>query len=70
MSKIYLVWNARRTQCAGFSKKEDADQAAGNQPLGNPCSCLAEQWREIYADGDPDLTFEVQEVDLASEEQH
>lgn len=70
MSKVYLVWNKNRTECVGFTDEDDAYQAAGKKRLGNPCASLAEQWRELYADDEPRMKFEVQEVDFASGEQH
>lgn len=70
MSKFYLVWNTGRTECVGFADKEDAYQAAGKKRLGNPCSSLADQWRELYADDEPRTKFEVQEVNLGDKEKH
>ncbi|MCE0757138.1 hypothetical protein LU683_30100 [Pseudomonas asiatica] len=70
MSKVYLVWNKGRTECVGFTDKDDTYQAAGKNRLGNPCASLSEQWRELYADDDPRMKFEVQEIELGAEEKH
>ena len=62
--RTYLVWNRNRSECVGFTDKEDAEQAAGLQPMGNPCAAVAESWRELYADDDELIVFEMQEVSL------
>lgn len=70
--KVYLVWNESRTECVGFTDKRDAEEAAGVKKLGNPCSSLADEWRQMYGGdemGDqPKLgervIFEMQELDL------
>lgn len=64
MSKIYLVFNKSGSECVGFTDKRDAEEAAGLKRLGNPCSSLAEEWRELYADDEPRAKFKLVEVDL------
>ncbi len=64
MATVYLVWNKNRTECVGFTDKDDAYEASGRKRLGNPCASLAEQWRELYADDEPKIKFEVQEVEV------
>lgn len=64
MAKVHLVWNKNKTECVGFTDKDDAKQAAGVKRLGNPCASLAEAWRETYADDEPRAKFEVQEVEV------
>jgi hypothetical protein len=64
MAKVFLVWNKNRTECVGFTDKDDARQAAGAKRMSNPCATLAEAWRETYADDEPKLKFEIQEVEV------
>lgn len=64
MAKAYLVWNENRTECVGFTDKDDAEQAAGVKRMRNPCATLAEAWRETYADDEPKLKFKIQQVDV------
>lgn len=63
MKKVYLVWNKNKTECVGFTDKSDAEQAAGIKRMGNPCSTLADDWRDIYADGGS-KKFKMQEVEV------
>jgi hypothetical protein len=64
MSKAYLVWNEGKTECVGFTDKSDAQQAAGIRKMGNPCSALTDAWRELYADDEPKLKFDMQEIEI------
>lgn len=65
MTTVYLVWNKNKTECVGFTDRENAEQAAGVKRLQNPCSTLAEAWRETYADDEPKLKFRIEPVDPA-----
>lgn len=47
---LWIVWNDAKTQCVGFTNKQDAEEAAGIKPLRGICSSLAVQWRDMYAD--------------------
>jgi len=64
MAKVFLVWNENKSECVGFTDEDDAKQAAGKKRLSNPCSALAEQWRELYADDEPQIKFKIQEVEV------
>lgn len=64
MTKIYLVWNESRSECVGFDDKDDAEYAAtGIDCSTTGVSALADAFRDLYADGDPDAEFEITEHD-------
>lgn len=51
---MWLVFNKGRSECVGFTDKQDAEQAAGIHPLGVFHSTLAGEWRQTYAGDDED----------------
>ena len=63
---VFLVWNENRSECVGFTDKNDAYQAAGLAPAHDSASTLAEFFRGNYADEDifecPEKVFDVTEV--------
>lgn len=63
MSALFVVFNKNRTEGAAFTDRADAYQAAGIEPMSNPCSSLAAAWREIYADDEPRARFVVAAVE-------
>ena len=64
MAVTYLVWNKNKTECVGFKDEDDALQAAGKKRMGNPCASLAEAWREMYADDNPNAKFKIEAVEI------
>lgn len=67
MSVLFVVFNENRTQGVAFTDQDDAFQAAGLSPMGNPCSSLAAAWREIYAEDEPRARFVVSAVETGVE---
>lgn len=57
MKTIYLVWNEAGNECVGFDDKADADYAATGFSATGEYSTLAEDFRDLYADDDPDAEF-------------
>lgn len=51
--KMWVVWNADKTEGAVFGNENDAMHAAGVIRI-NPCSTLADAFRDIYVDNNPD----------------
>lgn len=72
MSTVYLVWNADRSECVGFTDIRDAEQAAGirqaGRGTGGGVSTLSEFFRSNFADEDiweePEQVFEIQEIEV------
>lgn len=66
--KIHLVWNKQKTECVGFTNRQDAHEAAGLRKVSGSASTLAEHFREMYADEDifedPVEVFEVQVIEV------
>lgn len=64
MVKVYLVFSKDGSECVGFINKNDAEQASGIQRLGNPCSTLADVWRDLEADHNTRKKFKMIEIEL------
>lgn len=62
--RLHLVWNHNRTECVGFTDKDDAKQAAGIKGLSAVHSTLAYEFREVFALQEPKEKFTLQTIDV------
>ncbi len=63
--KIQLVWNAQAEEGIAFSSKVDAKYAAtGLNTSLMGVSSLASDWRDTYAQDEPERIFPIIEIDV------
>ena len=61
INKVWFVWNEQAEEGIVLSERPDAKFAATGRQTTIGVSSLAYEWRELFADDDPNIVFAMTE---------
>lgn len=61
IKKDWFVWNEEAEEGVVLCDRNDVEFAATGRQISMGVSCVADRWRELYAEDEPEIEFPVVE---------